>query len=127
MKGLQGRRQWCGIEQGKHAFGVVKPSDQQQTAHLEVARVRRVDVVAMLFERDARGIERLLRPAQIARSQRDLRFGDHAPRPGHRLARAERARSTPQQRLGTGQIAELRHRDATQRQRGRVVAQGNTV
>ncbi len=62
---LQCRWQWRGVEQGEPAFGVVKPTDQQQAAHLEIARVCCVDVVAMLFECDAGGIKRLLRPAEV--------------------------------------------------------------
>ena len=85
--------------------------------------MRGVCPVAVLLERRPRGLERLGGPAQIARDERDLGFGDDAPRAGHRLPRAEGAPRAPQQRLGANEIAELRHRDAAQRQRRRVVAQ----
>jgi len=75
------------------------------------------------LERRPRRVEHLRRPAKIARDQGDLGLGDDAPRPRHRLARAEAARSTAQENLRPHEIAELRHRDASKRKRGRVVAQ----
>ena len=68
-------------------------------------------------------VERLRRPAQVARDERDLGLGDDASRAGHRFLRAESARSTPQQSLRANEIAELRHRDAAKRERRRIVAQ----
>ena len=67
------------------------------------------------------------RPAEIPRDQGDFGLGDNASRAGHRLFRTERARRTSQQSLGANEIAELRHRDASQRQRWRVVAQGDAL
>ena len=60
---------------------------------------------------------------EIARHERDLGFGDYAARPRHRFSRAERPRRAPQQRLRSRELAELRHRDAAQRERGWIVAQ----
>ena len=89
--------------------------------------MRGVRAVAVLFERHLRGLERLDRPIEIARDERDLGLGNDASRTGDGLARTEGARRAPQQRLGAGEIAELRHRDAAQRQRRRIVAQGDVV
>ncbi len=87
--------------------------------------MRGIGAVAVPFERVMRRIERLDRPAEVARDERDLGLGDHATRAGDGLARAEGAGRAPQQRLGAAEIAELRHRDAAQRQRRRIVAQGD--
>ena len=81
----------------------------------------------MRFERRPRRVERLRRPAQVARDERDLGLGDDAPRAGHGLFRTEGARRTSQESLRANEIAELRHRDASKRERRRVVAQGDPL
>ena len=87
--------------------------------------MRGVYAVAMRFQRRSRCVERLHRPAQVARDERDFGLGNNTPCAGHGLSRTEGARRIPQQRLRSNEIAKLRHRDASQRQRRRVVAQGN--
>src|SRR4029077_6132261 len=82
---------------------------------------------AVLFERRPRCVERLGRPAQLARDERDLGLGDDAPRAGHRLPRAKGARRTSEESLRANEIAQLGHRDAAKRKRGRIVAQRDTV
>ena len=57
-------------------------------------------------------IQRLRRPAQLARRQSYLGFGNHAPRAGEHLFRAESTLRTSQQSPRTNQIAQLRHRNA---------------
>src|SRR5712691_6411105 len=89
--------------------------------------MRGVHPVAVRFERRARGVERLCRPAQVARDQRDLGLGDDTPCAGHGLSRTEGARRTSQKSLRANEIAELRHRDAAKREGRRVVAQGDPV
>ena len=89
--------------------------------------MRGVHPVAVRFERRPRRVERLRRPAQVARDERDLGLGDDAPRAGHGLFRTEGARRTSQESLRANEIAELRHRDAAQRERRRVVAQGDPL
>ena len=79
----------------------------------------------MRFECRASRIERLHRPAQIARGERDLGFGDQAPRASYSLSRTEGASGASQESPGPDQIAQLRHRNAAKRQCGRVVAQGD--
>ena len=116
-----------GIELGERALGLVDAPDQKQAADLEIARVRGVDAIAVRLERRARGVERLRGPAQIARDERDLGLGDDAPRARDGLSRTERARRASQQRLRAHEIAELRHRDASQRERRRVVAQRDAL
>ena len=112
-----------GIELGERTLGVVEAPDQQKAPDLEIARMRGVHAVAVRFERRARRVERLRRPAQVARGERDLGLGDDASRARHGFFRAEGARGASQQRLRPNEIAELRHRDAAQRERRRVVAQ----
>ena len=90
--------------------------------------MRGIHPVAVRFERRPRGVERLRGPAEVARDERDLGLGDDASRAGHRLFRTEGARRAVAARPSRAdEIAELRHRDAAQRQRRRVVAQGDAV
>ena len=85
------------------------------------------DPVAVLLERRPRRVERLRGPAQVARDERDLGLGDDAPRAGHGLLRTEGTRRPSQESLRANEIAELRHRDASQRESRRVVAQGDPL
>ncbi|MNG20148.1 hypothetical protein D3C84_1043750 [compost metagenome] len=87
----------------------------------------RVDPIAMSLKRHTRRIKRLHRPAQVPRSEGDLGLGDHTPRPGHRLFRPKGPRRTFHQRPGPHQVAKLRHRDAPQGERRRVVTQRHPV
>ena len=84
------------MELGERTLGLVDAPDQEEAPDLEIPRVRGVDPVAVRFERRPRRVERLRRPAQVARGERDLGFGDDAPRAGHGLfgpkARAARRR-----------------------------------
>jgi hypothetical protein len=94
---------------------------------MEMPRMRGVDAVAVLFEREACHIERMRRPGEITRGQRDLGFRHDASCAGHGLFRTEGARCATQQDLCPIEIAELRHGDAAQRQRRWIVAQGYPV
>jgi hypothetical protein len=87
----------------------------------------RVHQVAVLFERHPRCVERLCRPAQVARDKRDLGLGDHTPRSGYCLHWTKGADRSSQENLRSNEIAEPRHRDASKRERSRVVAQGDPV
>lgn len=89
--------------------------------------MRRVYEVAVFFERHPRGIECLRRPAEVARCKRNFRLRDHTPRARNRLPRTKRTRSSPQKNLCAHEIAELRHRNAAQRERRSVVAQGDAL
>ena len=122
-RGREGRR----IEFGERTLGLVETPDQEQAPDLEMPRMRGVHPVAVLFERRPRRVERLRRPAQVARDERDLGLGDDTSRAGHGLSRTESARRTLQQSLRANEIAELRHRDAAKRERRRVVAQGDPL
>jgi hypothetical protein len=64
------------------------------------------------FDAPCRASWIIARPAQVARDERDLGLGDHAPCSGDGLFRTEGTRSTPQERLRSNEITELRHRDA---------------
>ncbi len=122
-RGREGR----GVELGERTLGLVDAPDQQEAADLEIPRMRGVHQVAVRFERRPRRVERLRRPTQVARDERDLRLGDDAPRAGHGLFRTEGTRSTSQESLRSNEIAELRHRDASKRESRRVVAQGDPL
>ena len=90
-------------------------------------RVRCVQAIVMLFERLASRLQRLRWPAQVARHERNLRFGDDASRASHRFFRTKRPRRAFQERLRADEIAELCHRDPPKRERGRIIAQRNTL
>src|SRR6185503_18447007 len=107
--------------------GLVDVPDQEEAPDLEIPRMRGVHAVAVGFERRPGRVEHLRGPAQVARDERDLGLGDDAPRTGHGLFRTERTRSTSQESLRSNEIAELRHRDASKRESGRVVAQGDPL
>ena len=94
--GPRRRRERRRVELGQRPLGFVQAPDQQQAPDAEIARVRGVREVAVRLERLPRGVERVRRPAQIARGERDLRFGDDAARASHRLLRAEGASRAPQ-------------------------------
>ena len=89
--------------------------------------MRGVDPVAVRLERCPRCLERLGRPTQVARDKRNLGFGNDASRAGDGLFRTERTYRTSQERLRSDEIAELCHRDASKRERRRIIAQGHPL
>jgi hypothetical protein len=103
------------IEPGERALGPVEASCQEKTPNLEVARMRRVQTVAVSFERRPRRVQYFRRRAQVARHERDLGLGDDTPRTGDRLSRTEGACRTSQKGLRAREITELRHRDTAKR------------
>ena len=60
-----------GVELGERALGLVEAADQEQAPDLEIARMRGIYTVAVHFERRPRCVERLRRPSEVARDQRD--------------------------------------------------------
>jgi hypothetical protein len=81
----------------------------------------------MLLEGGLRGIQSLRRPAEIAGSQRDLRLRHDASGTRYRLSWPKGTRSTSQECLRSRKIAQLSHRDASERQSGGIVAQGDPL
>src|SRR5439155_23828515 len=107
------RREGRGVELGERTLGLVDAPDQEEAPDLEIPRIRGVDPVAARFERRPRRVERLRRPTQVARGERDVGFRDDAPRAGQGLSWTEGTRCTSQEGLRSNEIAELRHRDAS--------------
>ena len=105
------------------ARGLVEAAEQQQPARRDQPRLQRVGAVGARLERGRRRRQRARRAAEVAHGQRHLGLGDDAARARQLLVRAEAARGAPQQLARPRVLAELRHRDAAQRQRRRVVAQ----
>jgi hypothetical protein len=120
-------RQRLGVELGEDMFGLVKAPDQKEAPDLETPRMRGVQPVAVLLKRRPGCLQRLRRPTQIPRDERDLGLGDDTPRACHGLSRTKGACGASQERLRSHQIAESRHRDAAERERRSVVAQGYPV
>src|SRR5436853_4380107 len=95
--------------------------------NLKVACMCSVHPVAMLFERRPRSVEYLCRPPQIARDEGDLGFSHDAPCACHGFSRTEGASRSPQKLFPSCEIAELRHCDASKCERGRIVAQCDSL
>ena len=108
-------------------LGIVEAPDQKQAPGLEVARMGGIRLVAVRFEGRGCCGERLRGPSEVARSERDLEFGDDASRAGHSLSRTEGVRRSPHQRFRAVEIAELGHGDAAKRERRRVIAKRDSV
>jgi hypothetical protein len=108
-------------------LGLIEAADKDQAPDLEISRMRGIYAVAVRFERRPRCVERLRGETQVARDECDLGLGDDTPRAGHGLFRTEGARRTAHESLRSNEIAQLRHRDASKRERRRVVAQGDPV
>ena len=121
------RREVPGVERGEHLVGFIEAPDQYQTSDLEIPCLCGISAIAVLFEQHARRLERLRRPLELPRGECDFGLGHHAACAGHRLLRAEAARCTPQQNLRSDEVAELRHRNAAERQRGRIIPQGDSL
>jgi hypothetical protein len=123
---MSGSRCWweeCRVQICEHVLRLVEAPNENKTPDFEIPRMRGVQPVAALLERRARVAKRLRSPAQIARDESNLGFGDDAPRAGYGFLRTEGASSTPQENLRSHEIAELCHRDAAQCERRRIVAQ----
>src|SRR5262245_11682254 len=86
-----------------------------------------VAAIAMRFERGRRRGQRPRRAAEIAGGKRHLGFGDDAARPRQILVRAKATGGAAQQLAGARVLAELRHGDAAQGKRRRIVAQGDPL
>jgi hypothetical protein len=125
--GSQGGRKERRIELDEHMFCLVQAPDQEKTPDFEMARMCCVQPIAVLFKCRSCRFERFRRPAEITRDKRDLGFGDETSCASHRFSRTEGARRTSQQRLRTYEIAELGHRNASKRERWRIVAQRNSL
>ncbi len=125
--GPQGGRDRRRVEPGQGPLRLVEATDQKQAPKLEMPRIGGVDPVALGFERRPRRLQRLDRPAEVARDEGDFGFGDNAAGPGHGLSRTKGARRPTQKRLGPREVAELRHGNPAQRQRRRVVAQRDAL
>ncbi|MNG05348.1 hypothetical protein D3C84_885340 [compost metagenome] len=127
MGGTQGRRQGRRVQPGDPLVDLIEMADQQQPSDLQIPRMRRIHPIPVRFERCPRRVEGFFRPAQITSRQGNFRFGHHTARPGHGLFRTKCPPRPFDQRLRALQITELRHGDAAQCQRRRVVAQRNPV
>jgi hypothetical protein len=108
-------------------FGFVHTPDQEQASDPEIARVCGIHTIAMSFECRPRGVERPGGPTQLARDERNLGLGHNASGARHCLLWTKAARRFSQECLCANEIAELGHGNAAQRERRRVVAQGNAL
>ncbi len=123
VSGARGRREGRGVEPAEHAFGLRHAPDQQLAADLEIPCMSSVDEVAVPRERRARRCQALRGPVEFTRDERDLRLGDDAARARDAFLRTKGTPGTAQQQFGARQIAELRHGNAADRKRRRIIAQ----
>ncbi len=84
--------------------------------------MRGIYTIIIRFECCPRRIQRLRRPGEIARDERDLSLGDGTPCASQRLFRSESAGRTFEESLSPNEIAKLRHSNASQRKGWRIVA-----
>jgi hypothetical protein len=89
--------------------------------------VHGVGAVPVLFQRERCRHQHAGQSGELAQRQGHFAFGHHAAGARELLAGAERAARAPQQVARHREFAQLRHRDAAQRQRRRVVAQGHAL
>jgi hypothetical protein len=122
-----GWREEPGVEIREQTLRVVETSDEQQSPDLEIARMSGVQVVAVCFERCARGVEHPRRPTKVARGKGDLGLGDDTPGARHAFFGTKCTVSTFQEVFGAQKIAELRHCDAAQRESWGIVAQRDSL
>ncbi len=115
----KGRR----VEIGQHLLRLIQTPDENKTTNLKISRMRRVQPVPVLFQRHPCCMKRFRRPAQVARGQRNLGFGDDAPRACHGFFWTKGPSRLPQEFPRPYKLSELRHRDAAKRQRRRIIAQ----
>jgi hypothetical protein len=102
-------------------------TEQQQPARLNQTRKQRVGHVPAAREQAGGGVEAAGGTAQVTQHQRDLGAGHDATGARHRFGLSERLGSSAQQVQRLGQFSQLGHRDAAQRQRGRVGAQRHVL
>ena len=115
------------VEPGKHALRLVEAAEEEEAAEFEMPGMRDIDPVAVGIEGCARRVQRLRRPTQVARRQRNLGLGNDAPRAGQYLFRTESALRASEESPGTNEVAQLRHGDAPKRESGSVVAQSDPL
>jgi hypothetical protein len=125
--GPRRRREETWIEVSELELRLIETPDQQQSPNFKIARMRGIQTITALFERHPRRVERLRREAEVARGQRDLGLGHDTPSAGHDFFRTEGPHSAPQQFLRSRIFAELGHRDASKRERWRIVSQGDSL
>jgi hypothetical protein len=77
----------------------------------------------MLLERGRCRGQPVRRAAEVAHGQRNFGLGHHAACTGELLVGAECPGRTPQEIARQRKLAQLRHGDAAQRERRRIVAQ----
>jgi hypothetical protein len=74
------------------------------------------------LEGGSRCLQCFRRPAQVARYECDFGLRDDAPRARYRFLRTEGTRRTSDESLGSGEVAELCHRDASKREGRGIIA-----
>ena len=84
-----------------------------------------IEAIAVRLERRTRCIERLCRPAEVTRHERNFRLGDDTSRPSDGFLRTKGARRAPQQSPCSSEITELRHGDPAKRERRCIVAESD--
>ena len=75
---LAAGREGRGVELGERTLGRADAPDQKEAPDPEIPRIRGVHPVAVLFERCLFCVERLRRPAQVLRDERDVGLSDNA-------------------------------------------------
>jgi predicted dithiol-disulfide oxidoreductase (DUF899 family) len=123
VKGPRRGREDTGIEVGEPVLRLVQLPDQKKPPNFKITCKASIQTIAVSFEHRSSGIEHFRGPAEVAGGERDFRQGDRASRARHGFFRPKCARCIPQEFLRPHEVSKLRHRDATERERRRIIPQ----
>ena len=111
----------------QRGFRGIDFAHEQKSSRGDQSGVGRIHRITQLLERPRHRLQPPLLPAQIACRQRHLGFGQFTSRARQTLLRPKLPPGPPQQLPPALVLAELRHRDAAERQRRSVLPQGDAV
>ena len=127
MRGPSDRWQRRRINGAEQTIRVIELTEQKRTAGLEMASVHGIEAIAVLFQRGLGCGELFHWPTQLSGDKGDLGLSDHTAGVGEGLFGTKGSCGPLQKMLGLGQITQLCHGDASQRQSGCVLAQRHAI
>ena len=112
---------------GQRLLGSIQFADEELASGSDQAGVEGIGMIAEGVERFGGGIELIHAPGEITSSEGDLGFSDLATRLSETFARTKAMRGAAQEFACSLEITELRHGNAAQRERRRIIAQCNAL
>src|SRR4029079_9854105 len=123
----QRRRPATRIQARQRSRRFVKASKQTQAASRDQPCLRCIGVIRARLERCGSRCQRTRQALQVAHGQRHFGFCDDTTRPRQFFVAAETVDTRLQELARARILAKLRHRNAAQRKRRRIVAQGDSL